>query len=464
MQLTTGYALTVRFKPTHSLFDVFPMNQYPKTFPWLKSILVTGAIATTATLSWLAPIGSNRSVFAALEDSPKTVVDEVWQLVNQEYVDPSFNQVDWQATRQQLLNRNYTSAEQAYNAIRDALEPLGDPYTRFLEPEQFKALTDQTAGELSGVGIRMGVDEKTQKLVIIEPIENSPAFKAELKAGDKIIAIDGKSTQGMSAEEASALIRGEVGSSVTLKISRQGQNNFDVTLTRAQIELPSVHYTLKQEGEMRVGYISIDEFSSHAPEQMQQAIRNLNSQDVKGYVLDLRGNPGGLLYASIEIARMWLDEGEIVHTIDRKGGEQKFSANQSALTQLPLVVLVDGNSASASEILAGALKDNKRARVVGSTTFGKAVVQSVHSLSDGSGLAVTISRYYPPSGIDINHKGISPDVKIDLTRAQRRRLVSQPMLRATIEDPQYKQALTVLENTMLAEEGLNQPPEPISVR
>ncbi|MEQ8961086.1 MAG: peptidase S41, partial [Coleofasciculus sp. C2-GNP5-27] len=153
------------------------MNQYPKTFPWLKSILVTGAIATTATLSWLAPIGSNRSVFAALEDSPKTVVDEVWQLVNQEYVDPSFNQVDWQATRQQLLNRNYTSAEQAYNAIRDALEPLGDPYTRFLEPEQFKALTDQTAGELSGVGIRMGVDEKTQKLVIIEPIENSPAFK-----------------------------------------------------------------------------------------------------------------------------------------------------------------------------------------------------------------------------------------------------------------------------------------------
>jgi carboxyl-terminal processing protease len=215
---------------------------------------------------------------------------------------------------------------------------------------------------------------------------------------------------------------------------------------------------------MRVGYISIDEFSSHAPEQMQQAIRNLNNQDVKGYVLDLRGNPGGLLYASIEIARMWLDEGEIVHTIDRKGGEQKFSANQSALTQLPLVVLVDGHSASASEILAGALKDNKRARVVGSTTFGKAVVQSVHSLSDGSGLAVTISRYYPPSGIDINHKGISPDVKIDLTRAQQRRLVSQPMLRATIEDPQYKQALTVLENTMLAEEGLNQPPEPISVR
>ncbi|MEQ9669414.1 carboxyl-terminal processing protease CtpB [Coleofasciculus sp. G2-EDA-02] len=440
------------------------MNQYPKTFPWLKSILLTGAIATTATLSWLAPIGSNRSVSAALQDSPKTVVDEVWQIVNQEYVDPSFNQVDWRATRQQLLNRNYTSVEQAYQAIRDALEPIGDPYTRFLEPEQFKALTDQTAGELSGVGIRMGVDEKTKKLVIVEPIQNSPAFEAQLKSGDKILAIDGKSTQGMSAEEASALIRGEVGSSVILQISRQGQSPFDVTLTRAQIELPSVHYTLKNEGQMQVGYISVDEFSSHAAEQMQRAIRNLDSQKVDGYVLDLRGNPGGLLYASIEIARMWINDGEIVHTVDRKGGEQKFSANKTALTQLPLVVLVDGNSASASEILAGALKDNKRAMVVGSTTFGKAVVQSVHSLSDGSGLAVTISRYYPPSGIDINHKGIAPDVKIDLTRAQQQRLVTQPMLRATIEDPQYKQAITILENTVLAQRGLNKPTEPISVR
>lgn len=440
------------------------MNQYPKTFPWLKSILLTGAIATTATLSWLAPIGSNRSVSAALQDSPKTVVDEVWQIVNQEYVDPSFNQVDWQATRQQLLNRNYTSVGQAYQAIRDALEPIGDPYTRFLEPEQFKALTDQTAGELSGVGIRMGVDEKTQKLVVIEPIPNSPAFEAQLKSGDKILAIDGKSTQGMSAEEASALIRGEVGSSVILQISRQGQSLFDVTLTRAQIELPSVHYTLKNEGQMQVGYISVDEFSSHAAEQMQRAIRNLDSQKVDGYVLDLRGNPGGLLYASIEIARMWINDGEIVHTVDRKGGEQKFSANKTALTQLPLVVLVDGNSASASEILTGALKDNKRAMVVGSTTFGKAVVQSVHSLSDGSGLAVTISRYYPPSGVDINHKGIAPDVKIDLTRAQQQRLVTQPMLRATIEDPQYKQAITVLENTVLAQRGLNKPTEPISVR
>jgi carboxyl-terminal processing protease len=439
------------------------MNQYTKPFPWLKSIFFTGAIASTAAFSLLAPMG-DRSVFAALQDSPKNIVDEVWQLVNSDYVDHTFNNVDWQATRQQLLSRDYTSKQQAYDAIRKALEPLGDPYTRFMDPEQFKSLTSQTSGELSGIGIRLGVNEKNQKLMVVEPIENSPAAKADIKSGDEIVAIDSKSTEGMTAEEASALIRGEVGTDIILKISRQEKGIFDVKLTRAQIELPAVHSSVKQEGKMKVGYIILDEFSSHAAEQMERSIKNLNTQKVDGYVLDLRGNPGGLLHASIAIARMWIDNGEIVHTIDRKGGEQKFSANQSAITQLPLVVLVDGNSASASEILTGALKDNKRATIVGSRTFGKAVVQSVHSLSDGSGLAVTISRYYPPSGADINHKGIVPDIKLDLSTEQQKRLAINPELRATSDDPQYKQAIASLENTALARPGGGQPVKPISIR
>lgn len=411
---------------------------------------------TTAALSVFVPPGG-RSVFAALQNSPKALTDEVWQIVNREYVDSAFNQVDWQATRQQLLSKNYTSNQEAYAAIREALKPLGDPYTRFLDPAQFKALTSQTAGELTGVGIRLGINEQTKMLQVVEPIENSPASAANVQPGDGILAIDGKSTKEMSIEEASALIRGEVGTSVTLQLSREGEGSFDVTLTRAQIELPSVRFSLKQEGQMRVGYISLNEFSSHAAEQMQRAITNLNQQNVNGYILDLRGNPGGLLHASIEIARMWIDNGEIVHTVDRKGGEQKFSANYSSLTQLPLVVLVDGNSASASEILTGALKDNRRATVVGSQTFGKAVVQSVHSLSDGSGLAVTISRYYPPSGTDINHKGITPDIRLDLTEEQQLSLASKPELRATTNDPQYRQALTTLESTVLAQQGQNRP-------
>jgi carboxyl-terminal processing protease len=439
------------------------MNQYPKQSPWLKGVIFTGAVATTAALSLFAPM-SGRSVFAALQDSPKNIVDEVWQIVNQEYVDNTFNKVDWQATRQQLLGKNYTSKQQAYEAIREALKPLGDRYTRFLDPEQFQALTSQTAGELSGVGIRMGLDEKNKTLKVVEPIENSPAAKADIKAGDGILAINGKSTKEMTLEQASAMIRGEVGTKVNLKLTREGQGVFDVSLTRANIELPSVHYSVKQEGQVRVGYISLNEFSSHAADQMRKAITKLNEQKVNAYVLDLRGNPGGLLNASVEIARMWMDSGAIVRTVDRRGGKQEFVANRTALTQLPLAVLVDGNSASASEILAGALKDSKRATIVGSKTFGKAVVQSVHPLSDGSGLAVTISRYYPPSGADINHKGIMPDVKVDLNSEQEKRLASEPALLGTNNDPQYLGAIAVLEKVVAVQPSITQPPLPLSIR
>lgn len=439
------------------------MNQFPKHFPWLKGVFFTGAIATTATLSLLTPV-AGRSVFAALQDSPKNVVDEVWQIVNEEYVDGTFNKVDWQATRQQLLSKNYATKEQAYAAIRAALKSLNDPYTRFLEPEQFQALTSQTAGELSGVGIRMEINEKTKSLQVVSPIENSPAANANLKPGDRIVAIDGKQTKGMNLEEASSLIRGEVGTSVTLRISRDGQAPFDVNLKRAQIELPAVHFTLKEEGQLRVGYINLNEFSAHAPQQMKKAIRALEQQNANAYVLDLRGNPGGLLNASVEIARMWVNEGVIVRTVNRKGGDQKFSANKTAMTKHPLVVLVDGNSASASEILAGALRDNQRATIIGSKTFGKAVVQSVHSLSDGSGLAVTIQHYYPPNGENINQQGITPDIPMELTAAQAQRLEVDPSWRATNNDPQYKQAISTLTTNMLAQPGLNRPLKPMSIR
>jgi carboxyl-terminal processing protease len=178
---------------------------------------------------------------------------------------------------------------------------------------------------------------------------------------------------------------------------------------------------------------------------MEKAIEDLHGKKVNGFVLDLRGNPGGLLFSSVEIARMWLKEGAIVSTIDRKGGNQKFSANGKSLTDLPLVILVDRYSASASEILAGALKENGRATVVGTRTYGKGTVQSVHSLSDGSGIAVTIARYYPPSGEDINYRGISPDIKVDLTAEQQLSFSTDPSLWGTEADPQYAKAVQILQ-------------------
>ncbi|BCL34705.1 carboxyl-terminal processing protease [Nostoc sp. MS1] len=417
--------------------------------------MIGGAIATTATVSLFGPAWT-RSVRAALQDSPKAVVDQVWQLVNSEYVDGKFNQQDWLAVRKNLLSKEYTSKEEAYVAIREALQKLNDPYTRFMDPQQFESLTNQTSGEVSGIGIRMELNETTKRLTVLEAIENSPALKAGIKAGDEILAIDGKSTHQMKVDDASKLIRGKEGTPITLRLGRTGNSTVDLKLTRAKIEVPTVSYNLKQEGNRRVGYIRLREFSAHASEQMERAIRNLNAQKVDSYVLDLRGNPGGLLQASVEIARMWLEDGGIVRTVNRQGVNEDMKANRTALTKLPLAVLVDGNSASASEILTGALKDNKRAVVVGSQTFGKALVQSVHELPDGSGLAVTIAHYYTPKGTDINHKGIAPDIKLELTEAQERQLASNPQLIGTQNDPQYARAIAALSSNNFARPPLNQ--------
>ncbi|MGB7375604.1 MAG: carboxyl-terminal processing protease CtpB [Rivularia sp. (in: cyanobacteria)] len=431
------------------------MKQSAKRYSPLRSAVIGGAIATTAAVSVLGPVWC-RSVRAALQDSPKAIVDQVWQLVNREYVDGSFNNQDWQTARKTLLSKNYTSREQAYVAVRQTLKGLGDPYTRFMDPQEYQALTSQTSGEVSGIGIRMEVNQTTQLLTVVEALENSPALKAGIKQGDVILAIDGKSTKNMKIEDASELIRGKEGTSINLRLGRPTQRAFDVKLTRATIEVPTVLYTLRKEGNRQVGYIRLREFSAHAAEQMQRAIRTLNASNVDGFVLDLRGNPGGLLNASIEIARMWLDEGSIVRTEDRKGGSELTKANSTALTNRPLVVLVDGNSASASEILTGALKDNKRATVIGSKTFGKALVQSVHELADGSGVAITVAHYYTPKGTDINKKGITPDVEIDLTVSEQRQLASDPRLLGTNKDPHYSRALSILSNNSFASQEQNQ--------
>ncbi len=410
----------------------------PLSFP--RSLLLGGAITALSSLtpSWTP------SVEATLEDSPKVVVDEVWQIVNTEFVNPKFDRAEWQDTRNDLLTRRYSDNKEAYESIRKALKKLGDPYTRFLAPSEFEALSNQTSGELTGIGITIEINEQTQILTVVKSLENSPAMKAGIMAGDQIIKIGNQQTDLMSLEQASEAIRGEEGTEVTLELSRQGQESLVVTVTQAIIELPSVSYDLKQEEQLKVGYIKLDEFSSHAAEQMEEAIQDLETQGAEGFVLDLRGNPGGLLFASVDIARMWMADGDIVKTVDRRGGDRQLSANNTALTNLPLVVLVDRNSASASEILAGAFKDNGRATIVGRNTFGKGTVQAVHSLSDGSGLAVTISRYYPPSGMDINRRGIAPDIEVKLTRNERLRLAQNPELSATTDDPYYAQAISIL--------------------
>ncbi|MCJ8281148.1 MAG: S41 family peptidase, partial [Rivularia sp. ALOHA_DT_140] len=319
-----------------------------------------------------------------------------------------------------------------------------DPYTRFMDPKEFKNMQVDTSGELTGVGITIGLDEDTKKLTVIAPLEDTPAFKAGILAKDVITKIDGKSTKGMDTSEAVTLIRGEPGSKVRLTISRNGKER-DYLITRAKIEIHPVEFSLKQTPAGKTGYIRLKQFSANASKEMRQAIRDLEKKKVDGYILDLRNNPGGLLFSSIEIARMWLKDGTIVSTIDRKGLVEKEAANGRSLTEKPLVVLVDKGSASASEILSGALQDNKRAILVGSKTFGKGLVQSVRPLYDGSGVAVTIAKYHTPSGKDINKAGIKPDIKVELSDEQRQKLwLKQRDKLATLQDPQFAKAVEQL--------------------
>jgi carboxyl-terminal processing protease len=409
-----------------------------------KRSLVLGATAVAVTAVTITGAGLHLSQGQAFfQESPKELIDEVWQLVDRNYVDATFNQVDWQATRQEYLNRSYTDREAAYTAIREMLDQLDDPYTRFMDPEEFRSMQIDTSGELTGVGIQLAQDEETKNLVVVSPIEDSPAFTAGILAQDVIIKIDGQTTEGMDVNQAVSLIRGPAGSEVTLTV-RRGEQELDFRLERARIELHPVRYTLQDSSTGKVGYIRLTQFSANAADEMKEAIEDLEGKGVTGYILDLRANPGGLLYASIDIARMWIEDGTIVSTVDRQGVSDQQSANSTALTTKPLVVLVDGGSASASEILSGALQDNHRATLVGTQTFGKGLVQSVRGLGDGSGLAVTVAKYLTPSGRDINQAGIAPDVVVELTDAQREALVENRDDVGTPADPQYARALQVL--------------------
>lgn len=409
-----------------------------------KHGLVLGA--TALALTTVAVTGAGllpKSQAFISNNNPKELVDEVWQIINRQYVDATFNQVDWRAIRSDYLDRDYSSKEEAYEAIQEMLEKLEDPYTRFMDPEEFKNMQIDTSGELTGVGIQIAKDEESDRLIVISPIEDSPAFEAGILAKDIIVEIDGRDTKGMDVNDAVKLIRGEEGTTVTLTI-RRGEEAIDYPIRRAKIEIHPVRARIENTRLGEVGYIRLNQFSANAAGEMKEAIRDFEEQDVVGYILDLRSNPGGLLYSSIDIARMWLDEGVIVSTVSRTGEVDRQKATSRALTNKPLVILVDGGSASASEILSGALQDNDRGVLVGTQTFGKGLVQSVRRLSDESGLAVTIAKYLTPSGRDINKEGISPDIVFELTEEQRKELQGDRTQIGTQEDPQFVKALEIL--------------------
>lgn len=381
---------------------------------------------------------------AYFQDNPKELVDEVWQVINRRYVDATFNGEDWREIRSEYLDKEYSDKEQAYEAIREMLKKLEDPYTRFMSPDEFRTMQIDTSGELTGIGIQITKEEETNNIVVIAPIEDTPASKIGVASKDIIREIDGQSTEGMELNDVVSLIRGKPGTDVKLVVERNGRM-LDFNITRAKIEIHPVKASIVQDAQVgKVGYIRLTQFSGNAAKEMKDAINQSEDDNVSGYILDLRSNPGGLLFSSVEIARMFIDRGKIVTTVDRVGEVDAHNANNSTLTEKPIVVLVDGGSASASEILSGALQDYHRATIVGTQTFGKGLVQSVRGLGDGSGLAVTIAKYLTPDGRDINKEGITPDVVYELSEEQREVLIQDRTKIGTVDDAQYRKAIEIL--------------------
>ena len=359
---------------------------------------------------------NNFAEATVLNNSYKEVIDHVWQIVYRDFLDSSgkFQKSNWINLRKEVLSKTYSDSNEAYDAIRDMLSNLDDSYTRFLEPKEFNQMRIDTSGELTGVGIQIVKDKESDDLIIISPIEGTPAFDAGIKARDKILSIDDISTEGMNIEEAVKLIRGQRGTKVKLEILR-GSQSFFKTLSREKIEIKSVSSKVNQtKNGLSIGYVRIKQFNANASKETRDAIKDLETKKVAGYVLDLRSNPGGLLESSIDISRHFINKGVIVSTVSKDGLKETKKGNGQALTKKPLVVLVNEGSASASEIVSGAIKDNKRGKLVGKKTFGKGLVQSMRTLVDGSGLTVTVAKYLTPNGTDINKSGIIPDIEVKM--------------------------------------------------
>ncbi len=336
----------------------------------------------------------------------KEIYHRAWELVRENYYDASFHGVNW-AELEHKYDSKIENTDDAYKAIKAMLDGLKDPYTRFLDPRAFQDENDAIDAHIVGIGINLQQSKDQTHLIITRTIENSPAERAGIAPGDEVLAIDNNSALGITPEQAAEHIRGKAGTNVMLAIKHEG-NQQVVNITRQEIEIRAVTAKMFDSG---IGYIQLSTFiSSDAAREFRHALTRLSG--AKGLIIDLRDNPGGLLANALEMADMLLDGGTIVSTISRYGRHTDMSSGQP-VTRQPIVVLVDEESASASEILASAIKDNGRGIVLGTRTYGKGLVQEINRLPSGAALHITVSRYLTANGSDINKVGIEPDILIE---------------------------------------------------
>ncbi len=350
---------------------------------------------------------------AALSDAQQLVV-EAWSLVNQSYVDPArFEAVHWRRLRQKALERSIESSSDAYSAIEAMLAPLGDPYTRLLRPADYAALRSSTEGTVSGVGLQLGLRPSDQAIVVIAPLDGSPAAEAGIGSGVEVVSVNGVATTELGLEQTAAALRGGSGTTVLITLRSGGSDTVrELELERRQVDLRPVRSRRLRVGEHTLGYLRITQFAEPVPAGVQEALDDLGDQGIEGLILDLRNNSGGLVSAGLAVADQLLDGQPVVETEGREGITAPQRSSPGSLYDGPMITLINGGTASASEILAGALQDDGRSLLLGSRSFGKGLIQTLISLGDSSGLAVTVARYVTPSGRSIQGQGLMPDLEL----------------------------------------------------
>ncbi len=353
----------------------------------------------------------------ALSDTKEFVLN-AWTLVNEGFYDPGkFDEVQWKRIRQQTLQKQIETSEEAYSAIEDMLKPLDDPYTRFLRPKDYELLKASNFGsEINGVGLQLGEDENN-KVKVISTLAGSPAEDAGIISGDFINKVDGISAEELGLANTASKLRGETGTKVLVEVTSISGEIKEIDLERRSVDLRPVRTKRLRDDSHTIGYLRITQFSESVPKRIEEALQDLKEKDVEGIILDLRNNSGGLVSSGIAVADSFLSEKPIVETKDRNGIKDAIISQKATSFDGPMVTIVNNATASASEILAGSLQDNGRSILMGEQTYGKGLIQSLKSLGEESGLAITVASYLTPKGNNIQGKGITPDKLLDIPDA-----------------------------------------------